>query len=141
MYFEDIYGNDLVSLFNVGNRPEVEFFSPSEALMYGTLFKTEYLPYKNYEPLKIVVDSERDKLLLKIYELDFSINELNLYLDIHENEKALQLFKKYTTVYKNLVNDYEKMYGPIELCSSDYSTFKWVDDPWPWQNVEEASHV
>ena len=31
---------------------------------------------------------------------------------------------------------YEDKYGPLELCSSDYTSYEWVDGPWPFEGVD-----
>ena len=45
----------------------------------GNIFSDSYKPYKNYKPKKINAYSEQQKLLVKLQELDFILNDLNLY--------------------------------------------------------------
>ena len=101
--------------------------------MKGNMFVNEYVPYKNYRVVKLEGKNEKDQLLLKIYEYDFAISDLGLYLDLHpEATNVYETFKKYTDEQRVCVDMYEKKYGPLELDESNYSTFMWEDGPWPF---------
>ena len=64
----------------------------------------------------------------------FKINDYNLYLDLHpEDSTILVKFKEECERYERLSKEYEKKYGPLEIESADYNSFKWVDGPWPWE--------
>lgn len=122
---------------NVNNFREdnPELVSPKEGLNRGNLFKKEYVPYKNHY-YKVVVNSKRDELLLKIQELAFATKDLNLYLDIFPKDlNALEYFKKYEKMLYELKKEYERNYGP--LCAKDVTSnveFTWINNPWPWNN-------
>ena len=109
---------------------------PREGLVRGNLFDTSYEPYKNYRPLPIKPNGEKEALLYQIMQYKFAIVELNLYLDTHPKDvKMLNLFKKYLEIEKQMCDRYEKMYGPIVLDSIDDVgvSFRWIDSPWPWE--------
>lgn len=126
MFFDDI-------LFNINEDNLVDLFDYENGFMYGNMFKNEYDPYKNYRVAKLESNSDIGKLLLKIYEYDFALNDLSLYLDLHpENEKIYKLFRKYTEEQRKYVDIYEKKYGPMELTESDYSNYMWYEGPWPF---------
>lgn len=129
MLFEDINFDIL------GLKREKELFGPKETLMYGNMFKDDYVPYKNYQVYQIIPRTEREELLLKIYELDQIINDLNLYLDLHPNEDYYySLFKKYVKDFENEKDKYEKLYGPLMLNDTDYDKYLWIINPWPWES-------
>ncbi len=128
MFYED---NDLISLFNVRDNNTI-LEELNMGLNKGAAFKSDYKPYKNYQGYGIKATNEKEALLLKIYELAFFINDLNLYLDIHNDDVVLKKFKEYTNIYEALVNDYERLYGPLCVTSANYKTFRWRDN-WPWE--------
>ena len=126
MFFEDI-------IFNFNNNYDVKLFNYNEGFMYGNMFKNEYDSYKNYKVAQLKSNTELGNILLKIYEYDFALNDLSLYLDLHpEDTEVYMLFKKYTEELRNYVEMYEKKYGPMELDSSNYNQYKWYEGPWPF---------
>lgn len=126
MFFDDI-------IFSVKNDNNVKLFDYKEGFMYGNMFKNEYDPYKNYKVTQLESNTEVGRLLLKIYEYDFALNDLSLYLDLHpEDMDVYKLFKKYTEEQKEYVDMYEKKYGPMELDNSSYNNYMWDEGPWPF---------
>ena len=99
----------------------------------GNLFVDTYKPYKNYKPKKINAYSERQKMLLKLQELDFILNDLNLYLDINPNDRNIyETFKKTALEYDILKKKYYDKYQVLELCSDTKNKYTWYKNPWPW---------
>ena len=74
----------------------------------------------------------------RIFELDFAIHELILFLDTHPtNKKAMELLEDYKMKRKELIKVYEENFGPYidKACHAPKSDcFKWLDSPWPWEN-------
>lgn len=111
-----------------------KLFSPDAGFLLGNMFKDEYKGYKNYRQEKIKYNSEKEELLLKIYEYDFAINDLSLWLDLHPDDKSIyNEFKNYTDYLKELVQAYERKYGPLEISCSDYDNYLWYKGPWPFE--------
>lgn len=126
MFFDDI-------IFNIKNDNSAMLFDYKDGFMYGNMFKNEYDPYKNYKVAQLESATEVGKLLLKIYQYDFALNDLSLYLDLHpEDVDTYRVFKKYTEELKEYVDMYEKKYGPMELDNSEYSNYMWDEGPWPF---------
>jgi len=99
----------------------------------GNIYTDLYKPYKNYKPKKINAYSEQQKMLLKIQELDFIINDLNLYLDINPNDsKIYEIFKKKVIELDNLKKKYYEKYQVLELCNDTKEKYTWYKNPWPW---------
>jgi len=99
----------------------------------GNLFTDTYKPYKNYKPKKINAYSEQQKMLLKLQELDFIINDLNLYLDVYPNDKKIyETFKKYCLEYDILKKRYYEKYQVLELTNDTKNKYTWISAPWPW---------
>ena len=116
-----------------GNLDNLKLYDLEEALNKGNLFKSLYDKYKDYEPQKIIVNGERKNKLLDIQRLEFSINELNLYLDLHpEDVNVFKIFKKLIEDLKEKTNVYVKTYGPLELCDVN-DTYEWTMSMFPWE--------
>ena len=75
----------------------------------------------------------KEEIMKKIKSLNFAVIELSLYLNTHpEDERALQLHKKYSEELKELKDKYQKVYGALTIY---YPTnmWNWIDTPWPWE--------
>ncbi len=143
-YFTNFKGNQ-----NMNNSPlsldnynesetsnQLSLYTPYEGYTRGNMFKDLYNGYKNYKPYKIKVNSERDEAMLNLAQISFSAHDLNLYLDNFPNDKeALNLFNKYRKMALELMNNYERRYGPIKVSSFDMSKtpYAWEHDVWPWE--------
>ncbi len=85
--------------------------------------------------------NQKNMLLQNITALGFSMLDLHLYLDTHPNDiNAISLFNQYRQKYIILVAEYERTYGPLTAMNgASDNTWKWINDPWPWEydaNVE-----
>ena len=99
----------------------------------GNIFSNSYKPYKNYKSMKINAYSEQQKMLLRIQELDFILNDLNLYLDINPTDKSMyEVFKKYALELESLKKKYYEKYEVLELVNDTNNKYTWINDPWPW---------
>jgi len=75
----------------------------------------------------------REKLLRKIMEYKFYVNDLTLYLDTHPNDrKALALHNEYVEKLNEVTKEFEKMYGPLTV-ETVMENWEWARDLWPWQ--------
>lgn len=144
MLFEDNNFDINMSLF----MPDIDFsrdsniLEPMEGLECGNMFKDEYKPYKNLTYFKLKANSEKEKLMLKIYAYSFAINDLNLYLDLHPDKKdVFDLFKKYVNEKERLCKEYERLYGPLEITGTTGSKYDWIDSPWSWDNKGGSMYV
>ena len=109
------------------------FYNVDEALKRGNLFPSLYDKYKNYEIEELKVGSKREKDLLEIQMLDFAINDLNLYLDLHPNDnQAFVLFKKYTEECLEKKKEYSNIYGPLAI-ENVQDEYEWSKGAWPWE--------
>ena len=117
MLFDDNF-NINMDFMNVNAKEDKtsNILSPYESFLRGNSFKDEYLPYKNYTYLKLNPTTKEEKLLYEIMSLCFIINDLNLYLDLHSDDKEVfLLFKKYVEEEKTLIDKYNKEVGPLTL--------------------------
>jgi len=119
MFYDD-YGfmpiPDYEMNYNESSMDNNRFFTPEEGLLRGNMFKNEYSPYKNLTYLPLHPKNEKEKLLFKIYEYDFAVNDLSLYLDLYpEDSEAFQYFKSCLMELEKIKVEYENIYGSLEL--------------------------
>ena len=81
--------------------------------------------------------SDKAKMKKKIWELDFALHELVLFLDTHPaSASALELMKEYRERRRKAVKEYEEAYGPLNETVRKVApdgVWKWIDGPWPWE--------
>jgi len=81
---------------------------------------------------------DKKALRTKIYELDFALEELNLFLDSHpESAKATSLLASYRKLKNDTVKAYEEKYGEYIATVDDApatTPWQWINGPWPWEN-------
>ena len=110
------------------NKPQV--YEPRKAFVRGTLYPGLDLPF-----MGMVNKQEKPvTALTELQTMAFAIQELALYLDTHRDDMdALDLYRDYQKAYQNCMEVYEKKYGPLTHKSIAGNTYKWLDDPWPWE--------
>jgi spore coat protein JB len=128
--FFEIPGNDF--------KLEIErnrFVNPKEGFQRGNMMSYEYEPYKNYSDLKLIPKCDREQKLLKVMEYAFAVTDLNLYLDLHpEDKEAYALFQQYIDEGKRAAREFTSVYGPIVMTDAGYKNYEWDNNPWPWDN-------
>lgn len=110
-------------------------YSTNEALYRGTLFPGLDLPLKNITNKGFPLE---DTPLGELMAMDFVLDELELYLDTHQDDaEAFALYKRFLAIAEQGRKRYVELYGPVtqsDLGSAeDYS---WLNDPWPWERME-----
>ena len=120
---------------NMMNNNQPNLYTPEEGYNKGNLFANLYLGYKNYKPVKLQANNEKDALFLELSRYAFAAHELNLYLELHpEDTTMLALFNDYRTRANQLMMNYENKYGPLTVSSDELSSsFLWEEDKWPWE--------
>ncbi len=127
-----IYPSEDISRFNQGNSA----YSPSKErdCVECPVNERDILRYEMENTPNYNTECE---MMRKIQETEFSIVDLNLFLDTHPDSKeALELYTKLCATLKSLKADYVSKYGP--LCAKDSvnkAPFQWVETgrKWPWQ--------
>ena len=122
-----------INMMNVSN----SLYDPYNGLIRGNLFKNLYDPYKSGEPYEIKPMNAQAELLTNIDALGFAMTDLNLFLDVHpDNKNAISLFNQYREQKESLTKEYESKYGPITIDSDSLNSYPWAwnDMPWPWDN-------
>ncbi len=80
---------------------------------------------------------DKARLIRQIHSLDFSIKEMELYLDVHpKNQRALKLLADLRQKRKALKDAYEQRFGAHIVTTHDVPAedrWRWIDSPWPWE--------
>ena len=151
MLFDDDYDFDVLSLagFNFDHPQNFNSYgmndgivSTKEGFLRGNMWAYEYEPYKGMHYLPLKPTCEREALLFQIMELDFAVNDLNLYLDLHpEDERIYEKFKEYTKECIELKDRYAREFGPLTLDQTPSASYEWMKNPWPWDKSGGSMYV
>lgn len=121
MYNQNVEKNSVYDVYN--------------GFIRGNMFPALYNFYRIDKPYEITPMNEQAELLTYVDMYNFAMTDLNLYLDVHPDDKeALQLFNEYRNIAVETTKNYENKYGPLLLTSNTLNTFPWAWDkePWPW---------
>jgi spore coat protein JB len=101
-----------------------------EALQQGTLFPGLDLPF--HRELKSRFPAV-NSALSELMALDFAVDELGLYLTTHADDKeALELYWNYIALAQEGRKRYQETYGPVLQTDITPGSYRWLHDPWPW---------
>lgn len=117
----------------LGDNPSLT--APKDGFTKGNMFKNLYNPYKNYHPQTLKAMNDQEALYLRLAEIEFAAHDLNLYLDLHPQDgNMLDLFNQYRMEGNQLMMEYERKYGPINIVSDslNQSPFLWQTQAFPW---------
>ena len=127
--------NNMMNM-NYMNNNSLSLYTPEEGYNKGNMFSNLYDGYKNYKPANLEGKDNKTKLWLEMNRVLFALHELNLYLDVNPNNTSMiQLFSDYRKKANELMNEYEKNYGPLTTLSEANlsSTFNWMENSFPWE--------
>lgn len=136
--------NFVYPFYDVGIVPEELYrnnttpalFTPSVGFDNGNLFSNLYKPYKDYKPVNVSSNNEREALMRELGRISFAAHELNLYLDIHpEDTGMITLFNDYREQANKLMREYDQKFGPLMINSNslNQNPFMWEKDVFPWE--------
>ncbi len=133
-------GNNLGKSINMTNqmfdKSNPNILPAKEGFLRGNMFKNEYVPYKNLTYINIRPKSDREAKLFNVMQYSFAINDLNLYLDLHPDDKeVMDLFEQLVKEEKEAKKEYMESYGPLTVNKTKGDKFTWIDSPWPWDDL------
>ena len=77
----------------------------------------------------------KDRMMQKINEVSFAVNDIHLYLDTHPcDEKAMEFFRENVRMRKEALSEYARMYGPLTIdtaADSASRSWQWIQQPFP----------
>ncbi len=78
---------------------------------------------------------EKQRLLSMIRKYDFTLYELQLYLDTHPHSpEALRMWKNCQMLRQKAASNYIRQFGPIQPIQTDgKAPWGWIEGPWPWE--------
>ena len=124
-----------LGLFNFNNNftnlnQNCGMFNPREGFIRGNMFPNLFDPYKKQQLRNISPMNEKERMMLEIQQLDFAIKDINLYLDVHPNDRCMiRKFNEYLNTKERLLDEYQNRFGPIALNVPNKSLEK---NPWSW---------
>lgn len=108
-------------------------YEARRALARGTLFPGLDLPFMN-----LVNPDTGDTPKHEMMAIDFVVDELELYLDTHRNDReAFDFYQAMLALQQEAKERYVRLCGPI--CQTDQlgmDRYAWLDAPWPWELPE-----
>lgn len=73
-------------------------------------------------------------LLDNIQKYDFALQEANLFLISHPDDKsAMAYYQHFKALLQHAKQQYEHEYGPLTSRSNESDKWKYVYGPWPWE--------
>lgn len=92
-------------------------------------------PCSGYDAPRMEYGEECCALLHRLQELDFSIQEVVLYLDAYPDCcEAKSYYRKLVCEREMLAKEYEGQCGPLTaMGNGDATEWMWCKSPWPWQ--------
>ena len=106
-------------------------YSQDDAMRAGTLFPGLNLPFHKEIRSRFPA---ANTALSELMALDFAIQEMGLYLTTHRDDsEALELYWSYVRLGKQGRERYIEQYGPLSETDITPGSFKWLNDPWPWE--------
>ena len=127
---------------NNNNNNNTQLVDDKLGYIRGNMFANEYMPYKNYKVRELIANSKEEELLIKLSEAEFALNDLSLYLDLHPNDTEMyNKFKMYVKEYKTYLDEYERTFRPLDLCSTYTNIYDYYKNPWPWDNDGGVKYV
>ena len=79
-------------------------------------------------------NQDRSRLLNKINENSFTVNDILLYLDTHPtDQEAMNYYHYVKQLNKEAVCAYEQAYGPLMINQVSSDNWSWIKSPWPWE--------
>lgn len=146
-----------LAISNVPMQQWGELYSQEEALNIGTIFHDLNKPFfaadsvmGTVSPIASGMESkdmsgeqaEREQLLCKINQISFYLDDLNLYLDTHENDmQALQMYHEKAKECAQLKQQFAQQFYPltkqcIPSCADfNETSFCWQKGPMPWEGA------
>lgn len=111
------------------------YFTPEEAFSKGNLIKSQYDPYRSYQPSMPMGKDEKENLLLLMMVYSGILHDLELLLDVNPEDKtAMNLFKTYKGKYLEVEKTYLEKYAPLCPMHSyeKNGAFAYVKTASPW---------
>ena len=84
-------------------------------------------------------NQDRSRLLNKINENSFTVNDILLYLDTHPTDRnAMEYFNHYNRIKHQMVKEFSMKYYPLTMDMAESNKeWRWGAAPLPWEGACE----
>ena len=108
-----------------------QMYEAGKGIVRGTIYPCLDLPFMGMVNRKELNSTPKAQL----QTLAFAIQELALYLDTHADDKeALELYQSYQEIYHKCMMEYTDKCRPLNhRTPAGGGSYRWLDDPWPWE--------
>ena len=73
-------------------------------------------------------------LLKELQQLDFALQEIALFLDVHpDNKTAMDCYRSLSKLRDIKARQVIREVGPLTLRDNHGHCWEWICDPWPWE--------
>lgn len=144
-----------LAIASVPIQPWGQIYDSQTALKKGTIFQDLDMPFYaaddggaagcccgvsgGSDPLQ----QERESLMLNIYQVCFTVDDLRLYLDTHPQDvQALGMLKDSLIQRRQLLTDFARRFYPLtmdcmaESCQREPGAcYCWQEGPMPWEGA------
>ncbi len=80
---------------------------------------------------------DQESMLKELMMLDFKLLDLQLYLDTHPDDmNSISAYNNLLVKAEALRKAYQEKYGPLTVNYPVSDTWKWINNPWPWNKME-----
>lgn len=120
------------------NADAKKLYDPYQGFIRGNMFPNLYNGYKTNGPINLDPKNEREEMLMYLDSLGFAAHDISLYLDIYPKDRdMLEAFTNYRREFNQVMDKYQKMYGPLLVNSEANTVYPWAWDnrPWPWEKM------
>ena len=77
---------------------------------------------------------DRRQLLLRLQELSFTLDDVQLYLDTHPRDaEALSFYRRVQALRGEAAREYEREAGPLTRETAADEEWSWGREAWPWE--------
>lgn len=106
-------------------------YDPYQGFIRGNMFPKLYNSYKLANPIPL-----ENNLKTRLDAACFAAHDINLYLDIYPDDKdMIKAFSTYSKEANELMDEYQKQFGPIQVNNESNMVYPWAwdNEPWPWE--------
>lgn len=78
----------------------------------------------------------KEEYIEKLQAIGLMAYDLILFLDTHpDSVEAFSDYKKVSKNYREILVEYEKLYGPLSHAAlyTEEQKYNWIQGPWPWE--------
>lgn len=120
-------------LFDFNLDKDEKLYSLYDGYIRGNMFVDLFDSYKDYKIYNVIPNDKEEECKFELMMLYFAINDLNLYLVMHpDNKDVFDKYNYYSNLYKTKEKEYESLYGSLNL-EDTKDKYTYLSTPLPWE--------